>query len=95
MGASVHYDLVPRPRAFAALNDAELERRCVLSGGDDYELIFTAPHEHRAELEALSRELGLPLTRIGTIHAGEARLAVLDAQGKPLAHRGGYDHFAA
>ena len=54
-----------RPRAFAALNDAELERRCVLSGGDDYELMFTAPREHRAELEALARELGLPLTRIG------------------------------
>jgi thiamine-monophosphate kinase len=67
----------------------------VLSGGDDYELVFTAPREHRAELEALSRELELPLARIGEIHAGEARLAVLDAQGKPLAHRGGYDHFAA
>ena len=67
----------------------------MLSGGDDYELIFTAPRDHRAELEALARELGLALTRIGVIHGGEARLAVLDAQGKPLEHRGGYDHFAA
>ena len=36
----------------------------------------------------------LACTRIGAIHAGDARLAVLDAHGKPLAHCGGYDHFA-
>jgi hypothetical protein len=35
----------------------------------------------------------LALTRIGTIEAGRARVTVLDAQGRPLAHRGGYDHF--
>jgi len=94
LGATVHYDLVPRSPAFAALNDAELEKRCVLSGGDDYELLFTAPREHRRELEALARELRLGLTPIGTIHAGDARLAVLDARGKALEHRGGFDHFA-
>ena len=95
VGATVHYDRVPRPRAFAALNDTELEKRCVLSGGDDYELLFTAPREHRRELEALARELRLGLTPIGTTHAGEARLAVLDARGKALEHGGGFDHFAA
>ena len=67
----------------------------MLSGGDDYELIFTAPRGHRAELEALSRELGLPLTTHRRDPRRRRRLAVLDAQGKPLAHRGGYDHFAA
>jgi thiamine-monophosphate kinase len=69
--------------------------RCVLSGGDDYELAFAAPREHRRELEALARELRLGLTPIGTIHAGDARLAVLDARGNALEHRGGFDHFAA
>ena len=94
VAATVHYDLIPRPKAFAALNDAELEKRCVLSGGDDYELLFTAPGAHRAELEALAGELRLPLTRIGTLHGGEARAVFLDAQGKPLEPRGGFDHFA-
>ena len=42
---------------------------------------------------ALGRELALPLTRIGAIHGGDARLEVRDAQGRPVAHRGGYDHF--
>ena len=89
----MHYDLVPGA-GFAALNDAELERRCVLSGSDDYELIFTAPREHRAELGRFSRELALRL-RGSADPRRRGRLAVLDAQGKPLAHRGGYDHFAA
>jgi thiamine-monophosphate kinase len=94
VGATVEYDLVPKARAFSALKDPELEKSCVLSGGDDYELVFTAPREHRAELESLGRELKLALTRIGTIHRGDTRLAVLDARGQPLEHRGGYDHFA-
>jgi thiamine-monophosphate kinase len=65
----------------------------VLSGGDDYELVFTAPRAHRAELDALAAELKLPLTRIGAIQAGAARLTVLAADGTPIAHRGGFDHF--
>ena len=94
VGASVEYARIPKCAAFGKLNDAELEKNCVLSGGDDYELAFTAPRAHRPELEALARELGLALTRIGAIHGGDPRLTVLDAQGKPLAHRGGFDHFA-
>ena len=80
------------PSPFSKLKAPELEKDCVLSGGDDYELAFTAPREHRAELEALGAELKLPLTRIGTIEAGSG-LHILDAKGKPLAHRGGFDHF--
>src|SRR3954468_7194676 len=43
VGAVVDYPRIPRPGAFARLGDGELERDCVLSGGDDYELLFTAP----------------------------------------------------
>jgi thiamine-monophosphate kinase len=94
VGASVEYARIPKCAAFEKLNDPELEKNCVLSGGDDYELAFTAPGSHRLELESLARELGLPLTRIGSVHGGDSRLTVLDAKGKPLAHRGGFDHFA-
>ena len=93
--ATVQYPSIPRPRVFADLKKPELERDCVLSGGDDYELVFTAPQAHRAELESLAAELKLALTRIGTIGAGAAGVTVLDAQGRPLAHRGGYDHFGS
>jgi thiamine-monophosphate kinase len=93
VGATVDYARIPRAAAFAGIGDAELERDCVLSGGDDYELLFTADGDKRAALEALGRELGLALTRIGTIEAGAPRLVVRDARGAPMSYRGAYDHF--
>ena len=94
VAAAVRYDDMPRMAVFKELGDADLERRCVLSGGDDYELLFTAAREHQRELEALGAELGIALTRIGTMEAGNPRVDVRDAGGRPIAHRGGYDHFA-
>jgi thiamine-monophosphate kinase len=91
VGAVIEYASVPRPAAFEKFRD--LERDCVLSGGDDYELLFTAAQPQRREIESLGRELKIPLSRIGAIQAG-AKLVVLDAAGKPMAHRGGFDHFA-
>ena len=83
-------------RAFEALNDPELERDCVLSGGDDYELAFTAPRDAaRASSRRSRASCKLALTRIGAI-AGRRRRGsrCSTPQGKPLAHRGGFDHFA-
>jgi thiamine-monophosphate kinase len=96
VGAVLEYASIPRPAEFEKFRG--LERDCVLSGGDDYELLFTAGAQQRREIEALARELKIPLTRIGAIRpnaaAGAAKLVVLDAAGKPMAHRGGFDHFA-
>ena len=92
VSATVEYARIPRNAGFKKLNSPELERDCVLSGGDDYELVFTAPRAHRRDLEALAAELELPLARIGAIESGSG-LRILDAQGNALAHRGGFDHF--
>ena len=89
-GALVHYALLPK----FPCDDAGLQQRCVLAGGDDYELAFTAPQGARAELEALSGALGLALTRVGSMQRGEPRLQLLDAQGAPMAVPRGFDHFA-
>ena len=93
MGASVDYESIPRPAALRATADVELERDCVLSGGDDYELAFTAAPKRRAAIEALSAELGLALTRIGTIEPGEPKVVVRDRRGEPMPYRASYDHF--
>ena len=68
--------------------------RCLLAGGDDYELCFTAPKGRRTRIDALSRELGILLTRIGKISEGDG-LVVLDMAGKIITSLGvrGYDHF--
>ena len=65
----------------------------MLSGGDDYELVFTAVPQQRQAIEALSAELGLALSRIGTIEAGDAKLVVRGADGEPMQYPRGYDHF--
>lgn len=93
-GARVDYDRLPRAAAFAQLGDAALERSCVLGGGDDYELLFTAPPPARGALEALARGLGLALTRVGRMVPGAATLELHDTAGRRMAPARGYDHFA-
>lgn len=72
-----------------ALPDCE---RFVLSGGDDYELLFTVPFADAPGLEAeLSGEF--QLQRIGEIETGEGVRCLRD--GLPArVTGGGYDHFA-
>src|SRR3954468_1889297 len=97
VGAVLDYERIPRPAVLSSIAEnegsRELERDCVLSGGDDYELVFTADAKRRGAIEALSGELGLVLSRIGSIHAGEAKLVVRGADGKPMQHGKSFDHF--
>ncbi|MBC7436278.1 MAG: thiamine-phosphate kinase [Bdellovibrionales bacterium] len=66
----------------------------VLAGGDDYELVFTAPVAARDAVLAASGEASTPVTRIGTVQP-EAGLRLLDARGRALTHRfASFDHFA-
>jgi thiamine-monophosphate kinase len=93
-GAVVEYELLPRSDEVRKIQDGKLQARLLLSGGDDYELAFTAPQSNRGELEALSEELKLALSRVGSIQAGEPKLQVVDAHGRPMAVARGFDHFA-
>jgi thiamine-monophosphate kinase len=66
-----------------------------LSGGDDYELLFTAPVHHRERVHALASDCEVPVTRIGRITA-DTGLRLLDPQGQPITRRfASFDHFAA
>ncbi len=74
-------------------DEGALLRRCVLSGGDDYELCFTAAASRASEVQAISDRLQLPLTRIGKIVAGKGCI-VHDTHGHPMnIEVEGYDHF--
>jgi thiamine-monophosphate kinase len=75
--------------------DTQLARDCQLAGGDDFELAFTAAPEHHERLTALSTELSLVLTHIGSItNEAEGTLRLLDRAGHPMrVDRRGYDHF--
>ncbi|MDO8812877.1 MAG: thiamine-phosphate kinase [Gallionella sp.] len=75
------------------LRGVKLFQQCILCGGDDYELCFTAPAARHAELSNIATRLDLPLTCIGKVVAGRGCI-VHDASGNPLnIETCGYDHF--
>lgn len=90
VGAEIDGDALPAGDALRAAFDADLRRTLQATGGDDYELCFTAPIAQRAALEALSRALALPLTRIGRIVPGTG----VACAGLPPGAMMGYQHFA-
>lgn len=94
VGAEICFDALPAHSALEPLLAQPWAQQCVLAGGDDYELCFTAPRERNAEIKALEESLDLKLTRIGRITA-EPGLQLLDAAGQSMqTTKGGYDHFA-
>jgi thiamine-monophosphate kinase len=69
-------------------------RALALAGGDDYELLFTAPPQQRAAVLAAAQSSQTPVTQIGQIDA-EPGLRLLDGQGQPLPNSyAAFDHFA-
>jgi len=95
VGAQVAVDALPMSEALRAAFDEATRTALQASGGDDYELCFSAPADARDRVEALSSQLGLQITRIGRMAAGEGVQAVR-ADGRPWSSaRRGYDHFAA
>jgi thiamine-monophosphate kinase len=94
VGAELRAPAVPlseAARLAVAAEPALLAR--VLTGGDDYELLFTVRPSARAALAAAAREAGVAVSEIGVVTRGEG-VHVLDADGAPIAlASGGYEHF--
>ena len=89
----VEWGALPRSAILAAQPGA-LQQECLLAGGDDYELLFTAPPTQRDAVRAAGAAAGVAVTRCGRIEAGSG-LTVIDRQGRalPTAWRS-FDHFA-
>jgi thiamine-monophosphate kinase len=92
VGARVEWGRVPRSEALLRRPDAE-QRRWAMQGGDDYELLFTAPAQRRDDVAASAGAVDAVVSRIGEITA-TGRLVLLDAAGRPMdtAPRA-FDHF--
>jgi thiamine-monophosphate kinase len=92
VGARVEADTLPRSAVLAALPRA-LQLECTLAGGDDYELLFTAPPEGRVAVLKAASDVAVGVSCIGRIEAGSA-LNFVDAAGRPIeAVFPGFDHF--
>lgn len=85
VGADIKREALPLPEA---ANWQEL-----LTFGDDYELLFTAPQKQQAAIETLAVELSIALTRVGKI-TEHREINLLDARGYAIAlSKKGYSHF--
>ena len=71
-----------------------LQRNCTLAGGDDYELVFTAPPAQCAAVLAAAHGAGVAVTRIGRIGPASHGLRLVDGDGAAVDQRfAAFDHF--
>lgn len=94
VGAVIELDRVPLSAAvLAAIAGGIGDIGRAVTGGDDYELLFTLPPSAVPAMPGLARRLDLRLTRIGRIIEGSG-VTVVDASAQPVTlSGGGYRHF--
>ncbi len=92
VGATLRLADIPHSAHVAACTEGQ-RRQCLLSGGDDYELLFAAPASAHARVHDAGARAGVPVTCIGTLDAAPG-LRVIDAHGEPVAlTERAFDHF--
>ena len=94
MGLMAAAGTTPGATASAPIISREQQLRFVLAGGDDYELLFTAPAAARAAVAEAARASATAATRVGHIEAAPG-LRLVDADGQPVTGEfASFDHFA-
>jgi len=92
VAAVIDADAVPRSTVLHEQPQA-LQSLCTLAGGDDYELVFTAPPARAAQVAEAAVRAGVKATRIGRIEAGNG-LRLHDTAGREVANGfASFDHF--
>lgn len=91
-GATIDVDALPRSLVLAEQPN-EVQRLCTLAGGDDYELVFTAPPGTASRVRDAAAGAGVAVTRVGRIEAASG-LRLIDRHGHTVANTfGSFDHF--
>lgn len=86
VGAEIDSTLIPRAKVGKPAHEVELD--LVLHGGEDYELLFTAPRSHR-----ITQIAGIPITQIGQIRRGKGILLKRDERSARRLEPQGWEHF--
>lgn len=94
LGADIDETDVPlSPVAREALRAHPALMSTVLTGGDDYEILFTAPPVARESVAALAGRLNLPLTRVGRMRSGSGVRVLRDDGSERALDSAGWQHF--
>ena len=95
LGAEVSLADLPLSPGFLSLSGrlSEDAYRLAVSGGEDYELLFTSSAENRAAVEDISRLCGVAVSKIGSVTGG-GRVKFFDEGGGEVFYdTGGFEHF--
>jgi len=84
---------IPVPAELQPHMTREQAVEIALSGGDDYELLFTAASEQREEIKTLSRRLNIPVHCIGVVTGDSGRLKLVSEGEAIYLPSKGYTHF--
>lgn len=93
VGAILHEPLLPAAPALLQVSPA-VRQRAILSGGDTYELCFTAPVSARTKIIEIAKQNGVQLTRVGQI-VEALGIAIFDEHNRLITPTAsGFDHFS-
>ena len=85
---------MPASDTLRSMFEGDARRHVQATGGDDYELCFTAPGSSRDAVETAARDSGIAVTRIGRLVEGRG-VRAMDANGTPwVPANAGYRHFS-
>ena len=89
VGAEIRADSISRARVGRPIHTVDLKD--ALHGGDDYELLFTAPPREHVP----ARIAGVRVTPVGRITRGNKILLIEESGRSAALHPGGWEHFRA
>lgn len=92
VSAVLYWGDFPRSEQMSLLPEL-VQQRCVLAGGDDYELLFTAPKSVRDSVKEIGKSVGVKVTRIGEILPPGIPLRILTKEGQSLPVMNSFNHF--
>jgi thiamine-monophosphate kinase len=89
----VDVDALPASDTLRAAFDADARRSLQATGGDDYELCFTAPVDARDAIDAVALDTGVAARRIGVVTATQG-VTARTRDGAWSAPAAGWLHFS-
>jgi thiamine-monophosphate kinase len=93
VAATLYSQQIPLSDVVKDVVDSQRALYYALTGGDDYELCFTAPVVQRAEIIACGQSLAVPITEVGVIAAGDGVQCIDQAGAIVDFPHSGYQHF--
>lgn len=91
-GALIDLEKIPCIDYLKKALDNKQIQQCILAGGDDYELCFTAPKANSAQIKMLSKQLNIPITCIGSTRT-IIGLQTIYKNNELTLNKQGFDHF--